>query len=109
MRKNKVGSDLRVSTDGRHLEKVDGTPFFYLADTAWELVHVLTLEQAHMYLRDRAAKRFTVIHTVLLSEMNGLDTPNAYGHLPLLNRGPLHPNHSPIVNKLKAIHLTMIS
>lgn len=60
VRENVVGSDLRVSADGHHLEKIDGTPFFYLADTAWELVHVLTLEQAQMYLRDRAAKGFTV-------------------------------------------------
>lgn len=89
-----VGSDLRVSADGRHLEMIDGTPFFYLADTAWELVHVASLEQMRMYLRDRAAKRFTVIHTVILGEMNGLDSPNAYGHLPLVDHDPEHPNEA---------------
>ncbi|MHB1354657.1 MAG: glycoside hydrolase family 140 protein [Anaerolineae bacterium] len=89
-----AGSDLRVSTDGRHLETLSGAPFFYLADTAWELVHVASLEQMRMYLLDRAAKRFTVIHTVILGEMNGLDTPNAYGHLPLINHNPEQPNEA---------------
>jgi hypothetical protein len=86
------GSNLRVSESGRYLVKVDGSPFFYLADTAWELVHVATREEIRLYLCDRAAKRFTVIHTVLLSEMNGLDSPNAYGCLPLHNLDPLQPN-----------------
>lgn len=60
---------------------------------------MIRLEQAKVYLRDQAPKLFTVIHTVLLSEMNGLETPNAYGHQPLPNSGPLQPNHLPIVNK----------
>ena len=29
------GGPLRVATDGRHFEHADGTPFFWLADTAW--------------------------------------------------------------------------
>ena len=30
---------LRVSENHRYLEYRDGTPFFYLGDTAWELFH----------------------------------------------------------------------
>ena len=30
---------LRVSDNGRVLVKQDGSPFFYLADTAWGLFH----------------------------------------------------------------------
>jgi hypothetical protein len=30
---------LRVTPDGRWLERADGTPFFYLGDTAWLLLH----------------------------------------------------------------------
>ena len=51
---------LRVSADGRHLVQADGRPFFYLADTAWSLFHRLTREEADLYLRNRAAKGFTV-------------------------------------------------
>ena len=32
---------LQVSPDRRHLVQADGSPFFYLADTAWELIHRL--------------------------------------------------------------------
>ncbi len=53
---------LRVSPDHRSLVKEDGTPFFYLGDTAWELFHRLNREEATTYLEDRAKKGFTVIH-----------------------------------------------
>ena len=57
----------------------DGTPFFYLGDTAWELFHRLTFDEAEHYLRDRAAKGFTVIQAVALAELDGLHTPNMRG------------------------------
>lgn len=43
-----VHGDLRVTADRRFLEHGDGTPFFYLADTAWELFHRLTLLAARV-------------------------------------------------------------
>ena len=46
---------------GRYLVTERGEPFFYLGDTAWELFHRLTREEAELYLKDRAAKGFTVI------------------------------------------------
>ena len=39
--------DLRVAADRRTLATDDGRPFFYLGDTAWELFHRLTREDAH--------------------------------------------------------------
>lgn len=36
--KNKLGK-LRVADNQHYLEFDDGTPFFYLGDTAWELFH----------------------------------------------------------------------
>jgi hypothetical protein len=83
---------LRVSPDGRHLACADGRPFFYLADTAWSLFHRLTREEADLYLRNRAAKGFTVIQAVVLSENDGLRTPNAYGERPLVDHDPRTPN-----------------
>lgn len=74
---------LRVSDNKRFLVYEDGTPFFYLGDTAWELFHRLDRREADTYLQDRAAKRFTVIQAVVLAEREGLTVPNAYGHLPL--------------------------
>ncbi len=89
--KNRVGR-LRVAADHRHLEYDDGTPFFYLGDTAWELFHRLNREEAQYYLRNRAAKGFTVIQAVVLAELGGIDVPNAYGELPLIDRDPTRPN-----------------
>ena len=90
---NKIGK-LRVAENHRYLEFVDGTPFFYLGDTAWELFHRLTLEEAKHYLDNRAAKGFTVIQAVALAELGGVDVPNANGDLPLMNQDPITPNEA---------------
>lgn len=83
---------LRVSPDGRYLVQADGSPFFYLADTAWELLHRLDETDAERYLRNRAAKGFTVVMTVLLAELDGLNAPNAHGERPLFDNDPGRPN-----------------
>jgi len=83
---------LKVSDNRHFLVKDDGSPFFYLGDTAWELFHRLKREEADRYLADRAAKRFTVIQAVVLAEMNGLNDPNPYGQKPLSDNDPTKPN-----------------
>jgi hypothetical protein len=85
---------LKVSTNHRFLITEDGDPFFYLGDTAWELFHRLNIEEAKIYLRDRASKGFTVIQAVILAEYEGLTVPNVYGHLPLYNLDPTQPNEA---------------
>ncbi len=79
---------LTVSDNGRFLVFEDGTPFFYLGDTAWELFHRLTREEAERYLENRRAKGFTVIQAVVLAELDGLNTPNAEGEKPLIDNNP---------------------
>jgi hypothetical protein len=83
---------LEVAPGGRYLQTEDGRPFLYLADTAWQLFHRLTLEEAEFYLRNRREKGFTVIQAVVLAELGGIDVPNANGHLPLHGRDPGRPN-----------------
>jgi hypothetical protein len=83
---------LRVSENQRFLVHDDGTPFFWLGDTAWELFHRLNREEADKYLENRAANGFTVIQAVALAELDGLITPNAYGHRPLLDNDPTQPD-----------------
>ncbi len=85
---------LEVMNNGRYLQDSTGKPFFYLGDTAWELFHRLNREEADRYLKDRARKGFTVIQAVVLSEIGGLDAPNAYGDFPLLDRDPARPNEA---------------
>jgi hypothetical protein len=77
---------LTVSDNQRFLVTEDGEPFFYLADTAWELFHRLDREEAEKCLSDRAEKGYNVIQAVVLAEQAGLTEPNTYGHLPLVDK-----------------------
>jgi Protein of unknown function (DUF4038)/Putative collagen-binding domain of a collagenase len=81
----------KVSPSGRFLLTQDGKPFFYLGDTAWELFHRLNRDEADHYLRDRAAKGFTVVQAVAIAEFDGHSVPNPYGHLPLTDLDPARP------------------
>jgi hypothetical protein len=83
---------LKVSENQRFLVTETGAPFFWLGDTAWELFHRATREEAEFYLKNRAAKQFTVIQAVALAEFDGLTAPNAYGHTPLKDNDPTQPN-----------------
>ncbi len=85
---------LKVSDNRRYLVHPDGTPFFYLGDTAWELFHRLNREEADRYLKRRAEQGFTVVQAVALAELDGLDTPNALGEKPLRNNDPTTPNEA---------------
>ncbi|GAC1598115.1 MAG: glycoside hydrolase family 140 protein [Chitinophagaceae bacterium] len=80
------------SRDGHYLQYEDGTSFFWLGDTAWELFHRLRLDEINLYLDNRKAKGFNVIQVAALAEMNGLTMPDQYGDLPLLNQNPETPN-----------------
>jgi hypothetical protein len=83
---------VRVSDNHRFLVTEDGAPFFWLGDTAWELFHRLTREDAAAYFVNRQRNRFNVIQAVALAEFDGLGTPNAYGELPLIDNDPARPN-----------------
>ncbi|PJJ75721.1 collagenase-like protein with putative collagen-binding domain [Thermoflavifilum aggregans] len=85
---------LRVSDNHRYLVYADGSPFFWLGDTAWELFHRLNRDSCLLYLDNRANKGFTVIQAVILAELDGLHTPNAEGHIPLIHDDPTQPNEA---------------
>ena len=52
---------LKVSDNKRFIIHEDGTPFFYLGDTAWELFHRLNREEADKYLENRETAPLTVL------------------------------------------------
>jgi hypothetical protein len=82
---------LKVSENNRYLIFEDGTPFFYLGDTGWELLHRLSKDETEKYLENRRSKGFTVIQAVILAELDGLNKPNSEGNRPLLDNDPLKP------------------
>lgn len=85
---------LKISDNKRYLVFEDGTPFFYLGDTAWELFHRLNKEETEQYLENRRAKGFTVIQAVVLAELDGLNIPNAEGEVPLIDNDPARINEA---------------
>lgn len=83
---------LKVCENKRFLCALDDRPFFYLADTGWELLHRLDRRQAIEYLDARAAQGFTAIQAVALAELDGVTDPNPYGKLPLIDKDPARPD-----------------
>jgi Protein of unknown function (DUF4038)/Putative collagen-binding domain of a collagenase len=82
---------IRVDDTGHFLQTEDGKPFFWLGDTAWQLVHDTTREECSYYLHVRARQGYTVIQTVVLTEFGGLDKPSALGLRPFVDNDPLKP------------------
>ena len=55
---------LRVSEDRYHLSHADGTPFFWMADTAWAAPMMSSEKDWLTFVRDRQAKRFNVVQAI---------------------------------------------
>lgn len=55
---------VEIARDGRHLIHDDLTPFFWLADTAWNGALLSTDEDWAHYLRTRAGQKFTAVQWV---------------------------------------------
>lgn len=85
---------LKVSDNKRYLVHQNGTPFFWLGDTAWELFHRLNREEADQYLKKRSEQGFTVVQAVALAEFDGLVEPNPYSDTPFQNNDPTKPNEA---------------
>ncbi|MFC1715644.1 DUF4038 domain-containing protein [Candidatus Poribacteria bacterium] len=90
-----MGSEwqLKVSNDGRFLERADGAPWFWLGDTAWSLFIHLGRDDVKRYFEDRRDKGFTVIQAVVLMGYNvDFNAPNVYGYQPLIDDDPTKPD-----------------
>lgn len=83
---------VQVHASKRHLQNDDGSPFFWLGDTAWELFHRLTRPEIVDYLSVRHQQGFNVVQAVALAELDGLRTPNREGQLPFRDMDPTKPN-----------------
>ncbi len=67
---------LKVSSSGTYLEHSDGTPFFWLGETAWLLPERLNRDEADYYLQRAGEARFNV---VLVQTVNNVPAINVYG------------------------------
>jgi hypothetical protein len=89
--------DLAITAphDGRYLTRTASEePFFWQADTAWELMHRLNKTSIDFYLKTRAEQGYNVVQTVVISELDGTTRENFYGDLPFNNSDPTKPNEA---------------
>jgi len=86
-----VASPLKVNEAGTHLLSADGDPFVWLGDTAWELFHRLSREEAELYLENRAEKGFSIIQAVPENQ-EGASIPDHAAHQQPLLPHPLFPD-----------------
>lgn len=82
---------LQVSANGRYLVTSNGKPFFWLADTAWELIQRLNRSEVETYLKSVAEQGFNVVQVTALTHFWDLGVPNAHGDLPLTGTDPDKP------------------
>lgn len=61
---------IKVSANGRYLIDQRENPFFYLADTGWQIFNKLTKTEAEQYLEDRKKKGFNAYLRCGLVTMN---------------------------------------
>lgn len=107
---------LKVSPNGRYFVDQNGKPFFYLGDTCWLLFQRPTREELDEYLKDRAAKGFTVIQAYVLRGL-GKNHPDGNSSLldatPLVDRDPTRPNEAffkhvdDVINRANELGLVM--
>jgi hypothetical protein len=88
-------SSLAIQVDRstqRTLVDSKGIPFFWQADTAWEIFHRLNYTEIEYYLDDRTSKGFNVIYGAIFAEQDGLTVPNQNGDLPFIDYDLRKPN-----------------
>jgi len=87
-----VNGTLKVSENGRYLQHENGTPFFWLGDTAWLLFQRLNRDQAKAYFENRRDKGFNVVQSIFFQFYTD---KNAYGHAPFEPRDITKPIITP--------------
>lgn len=79
---------MRLSPDRRYLIGPDGAPVFIAGDAGWSLFVQPTLEDANLYLTDRAAKGFNLVLANLIDAKFASKAPrNIYGEAPFTRAG----------------------
>jgi hypothetical protein len=86
-----------VSRNGHYFVDANGNPFYFLADTQWELFRRYSLSDARLILENRKAKGFTVVMVMLTGVGDGTGR-NVDGQHPWLNDDPATPNPAYFTN-----------
>ncbi|WP_295119142.1 glycoside hydrolase family 140 protein [uncultured Chitinophaga sp.] len=82
-------AQINVHEGKRYLQTEKGQPFFWLADTDWELFHRLDREEIATVITTRSQQGFNILQCVVLAEEDGLRQPNRHGDKPFKSDNPL--------------------
>jgi hypothetical protein len=88
-----LGSNPRVSPDGRYFVDQDGKPIFWLGTTQWQLFREFKLDDAKTILEKTNENGFAFAQVMLLGVGDGTK-PNVYGEKPWASVDPLMPNEA---------------
>ena len=75
---------IRVADSGRHFAHLDGTPFLWIGDTAWNGPMLSTDEEWRWYVAQRTRQSFTAVQWVATSWL--VATGDREGHAPFTGR-----------------------
>lgn len=82
---------VRIAAGNRHFSHEDGTPFFWLADTAWNGPLLATDEDWDFYIQTRLRQRFTAVQWVA-TQWRGSPAGDRDGLLPYSGRDSIRVN-----------------
>jgi hypothetical protein len=97
---------IRVSQNGRYFIDANGEPFYFLADTQWELFRRYSPGDARLILENRKARGFTVVMVMLTGVGDGTGA-NFDGQRPWLNNDPARPNAAYFTNVEAVVKLAL--
>lgn len=63
-------NQISITKDGKFFQYSDGKPFFWMADTNWLMAQKLNREEIDSYFKNRKAKGFNVVQTVVFQMLN---------------------------------------
>ena len=85
---------LRISDNGRYFVREDGSPFIWLADTAWTVPARLKWDDVHYYMQTRKEQGFTVLQMVVLDPEFNEEMKNPCGIPALHDQDLLKPDEA---------------
>ncbi len=76
---------LKIAKNRRYFEKAEGTPFIWIADTAWTMPQRMKWDDVLFYMAKRKSQGFSVLQIVALDPESDVEMRNPAGHKALFN------------------------
>lgn len=81
-----------LPSNPHYISHEDGTPFFWMGDTGWEILHRLSRDEIDHYMSTRKSQGFNVIQTVIVSQaLRSMKPTNFYGDEIFISGDPSQP------------------